>query len=75
MDRGATVCSCFGIGAKEIAAAAMRGCKTVAAIGEVLQAGTNCGSCRAEIRSIIDRHAPKPAEPEPAAERVLVASV
>ncbi len=53
-DKGATVCSCFGVGANEIAAAARRGCRTVAAIGETLQAGTNCGSCRAEIRTIID---------------------
>jgi assimilatory nitrate reductase catalytic subunit len=53
-DRGATVCSCFGIGANEIAGAVQRGCRTVAAIGETLQAGTNCGSCRAEIRTIIE---------------------
>ncbi len=53
-DKGATVCSCFGVGANEIAAAARRGCRTVAAIGEALQAGTNCGSCRAEIRTIIE---------------------
>jgi assimilatory nitrate reductase catalytic subunit len=55
VDRGAIVCSCFGVGAGEIAAAATRGCTTLAAIGETLQAGTNCGSCRAEIRTIIDR--------------------
>ncbi|MBN9246247.1 MAG: (2Fe-2S)-binding protein, partial [Hyphomicrobium sp.] len=54
VDKGATVCSCFGVGANEIAAAAHRGCRTVAAIGETLQAGTNCGSCRAEIRTIIE---------------------
>ncbi|MFA5956984.1 molybdopterin-dependent oxidoreductase [Hyphomicrobium sp.] len=53
-DKGATVCSCFSVGANEIAAAARRGCRTVAAIGETLQAGTNCGSCRAEIRTIIE---------------------
>ncbi len=53
-DKGATVCSCFGVGANEIAAAVRRGCGTVMAIGEALQAGTNCGSCRAEIRSIIE---------------------
>jgi assimilatory nitrate reductase catalytic subunit len=53
-DKGATVCSCFGVGANEIAAAARRGCRTVASVGEALQAGTNCGSCRAEIRTIIE---------------------
>jgi len=54
IDRGATVCACFGVGANEIAAAAARGCASVSAIGEALQAGTSCGSCRSEIRSIID---------------------
>ena len=54
IDRGATVCACFGVGANEIAAAVARGCTTVSAVGEALQAGTNCGSCRAEIRNIID---------------------
>ncbi|MBN9291915.1 MAG: molybdopterin-dependent oxidoreductase [Hyphomicrobium denitrificans] len=53
-DNGATVCSCFGVGANQIAAAVRRGCHSVAAIGEALQAGTNCGSCRAEIRTIIE---------------------
>jgi assimilatory nitrate reductase catalytic subunit len=53
-DKGATVCSCFGVGRNEIASAISRGCSTVAAIGEALQAGTNCGSCRAEIKTIID---------------------
>jgi len=54
VDRGATVCSCFGVGANDIAHAIARGCSTVAAIGVVTQAGTNCGSCRAEIRAILE---------------------
>jgi assimilatory nitrate reductase catalytic subunit len=53
-DKGATVCSCFSVGANEIASAARRGCRTVAEIGDALQAGTNCGSCRAEIKNIIE---------------------
>jgi assimilatory nitrate reductase catalytic subunit len=61
-DRGATVCSCFGVGANQIAAATRAGCATVAAIGEALQAGTNCGSCRGEIREIIDAHRLEAAE-------------
>ncbi len=56
IDRGATVCSCFGIGVNQIAAAVGQGCTTVAGIGETLRAGTNCGSCRAEIKRIIDAH-------------------
>jgi assimilatory nitrate reductase catalytic subunit len=62
LDRGATVCSCFGIGANEIAAAVTAGRTTVAAIGEALKAGTNCGSCRSEIRGIIDAHRLRAAE-------------
>ncbi|TPK58445.1 nitrate reductase [Mesorhizobium sp. B2-4-15] len=52
-DIGAIVCSCFGIGTNQIAAELEAGCSTVEAIGQVLKAGTNCGSCRAEIRAII----------------------
>ena len=72
VDRGAIVCSCFGIGASEIAAAAARGCTTVAAIGKALHAGTNCGSCRAEIRTIIDAN--RAPEPALATRRAAVAS-
>jgi assimilatory nitrate reductase catalytic subunit len=61
-DRGATVCSCFGIGAKQIAGAVLGGCCTVEAVGRALQAGTNCGSCRAEISGIIDAHRLQAAE-------------
>jgi assimilatory nitrate reductase catalytic subunit len=62
MDRGATICSCFGVGTNEIAAAVGRGCRTVDAIGERLHAGTNCGSCRGEIKKIIREHQPEAAE-------------
>ncbi|MER9557238.1 MULTISPECIES: molybdopterin-dependent oxidoreductase [unclassified Mesorhizobium] len=54
VDRGAIVCACFGVGANQIAEAVRGGCTSVAAIGAVLHAGTNCGSCRAEIKTIID---------------------
>ncbi|OCP03015.1 MULTISPECIES: nitrate reductase [unclassified Ensifer] len=53
-DPGATVCSCFGVGVNQIVAAVRGGCQSVEAVGKVLNAGTNCGSCRAEIRGIID---------------------
>ncbi|MGX5839269.1 nitrate reductase [Mesorhizobium sp. ArgA1] len=52
-DAGAIVCSCFGVGANQITTAAAAGCTTVDAIGGALKAGTNCGSCRAEIKAII----------------------
>ncbi|QCJ00018.1 nitrate reductase [Agrobacterium larrymoorei] len=53
-DPGATVCSCFSVGINQITAAIRDGCHTVEAVGKCLNAGTNCGSCRAEIRAIID---------------------
>ncbi|WP_246682300.1 nitrate reductase [Mesorhizobium sp. B3-2-1] len=52
-DAGATVCSCFNVGVNQITAAVSAGCTTVDAIGATLKAGTNCGSCRSEIRAII----------------------
>ncbi|WP_275785463.1 nitrate reductase [Pararhizobium gei] len=54
LDPGATVCSCFGIGVNQIAAAVTAGDCTVEAVGIRTNAGTNCGSCRTEIRGIID---------------------
>ncbi|TCU07824.1 nitrate reductase [Rhizobium sullae] len=53
-DPGATVCSCFSVGVNQIVAAVRGGCHSVEAVGKELNAGTNCGSCRAEIRGIID---------------------
>jgi assimilatory nitrate reductase catalytic subunit len=53
-DPGATVCACFGVGVNQIVAAVGGGCHSVEAIGKALDAGTNCGSCRAEIRGIVD---------------------
>ena len=61
-DRGATICSCFGVGANQIAVAVSEGCRSVEAIGQALNAGTNCGSCRGEIRQIIDAHRLQAAE-------------
>ncbi|GGD96607.1 nitrate reductase [Aureimonas endophytica] len=53
-DPGAIVCSCFKVGAKDIARAIAGGCDSVAAVGAATKAGTNCGSCRSEIKGIID---------------------
>ncbi|MEM6421343.1 MAG: (2Fe-2S)-binding protein, partial [Pseudomonadota bacterium] len=53
-DPGATVCSCFGVGAKTIARAIEeQGLADVAAVGRALSAGTNCGSCKPEIEVIL----------------------
>ena len=62
-DSGAIVCSCFSVGINTIAAAvAQQGCTSVEAVGACTKAGTNCGSCRAEIRGIIDAHRLQAAE-------------
>jgi assimilatory nitrate reductase catalytic subunit len=53
-DRGAIVCSCFEVGAAQIMEAVSTGrCCDVEQVGKTLGAGTNCGSCRPEIRKII----------------------
>ena len=51
---GRIVCSCFNVGVNQLASAVASGCDSVEAIGTALRAGTNCGSCRSEIRTIID---------------------
>ncbi|OYU48126.1 MAG: nitrate reductase [Rhizobiales bacterium PAR1] len=53
-DVGAILCACFQVGVNEISAAIRAGHATVEAIGVALKAGTNCGSCRSEIRRMVD---------------------
>lgn len=53
-DKGPIVCSCFNVGANEINAAIMSGCGSADAVGKATNAGTNCGSCRAEINGLIN---------------------
>lgn len=56
-DPGATVCACFSVGINTIATAiADKHCTTVDSIGQHTKAGTNCGSCRPEIRRILEAH-------------------
>ena len=44
------VCVCFSIGARAILAS---GGETVEDVGKITKAGTNCGSCRPEIRKLL----------------------
>jgi len=53
-DPGPIVCSCFSVGANQIRTAISEGCGSVSAVGEKLSAGTNCGSCKAEISELIN---------------------
>jgi assimilatory nitrate reductase catalytic subunit len=52
-DEGRIVCACMGVGANKIAAAVGAGAVSVEAVGQATRAGTNCGSCRSEIRELI----------------------
>jgi assimilatory nitrate reductase catalytic subunit len=54
-DPGAIVCSCLGVGVNQIVTAIRGGCHGVEAVSTETCAGTNCGSCRAEIKAIIER--------------------
>jgi len=53
-DPGPIVCSCFAVGRNPILAALAGGAGSVEAVGQATSAGTNCGSCRAEIQGLID---------------------
>jgi assimilatory nitrate reductase catalytic subunit len=52
-DRGAIVCACFDVGRNEILEAIAGGCANVVEVGAAVKAGTNCGSCRAEISKLV----------------------
>jgi len=43
----------MNVGVNDIRGAIGKGCYSVDAIGEATMAGTNCGSCQAEIRNIL----------------------
>ncbi|QCI64892.1 nitrate reductase [Phreatobacter stygius] len=53
-DAGPTICACFAIGLTAIKAAIAEGACDVDAVGRALKAGTNCGSCRPEIKKLIE---------------------
>ena len=51
---GKTICACFGVGLTTLhGAIAQRRLTSVAEIGAVLRAGTNCGSCIPELKAIL----------------------
>ena len=53
-DRGRTVCACFNVGYNTLVEAIRRhGLNSVEAIGALLQAGSNCGSCVPELRILL----------------------
>jgi assimilatory nitrate reductase catalytic subunit len=57
-DSGPVVCACFGVGLNVIRdAIGSKAAINVEAIGKVLRAGTNCGSCLPELKRIVHEHA------------------
>lgn len=52
-DAGATICACFNVGRNTLLAAVADGAHSVAALGEVTCAGTNCGSCKPELTALL----------------------
>ncbi|ADM10755.1 putative nitrate reductase, large subunit protein [Parvularcula bermudensis HTCC2503] len=53
-DPGPIVCSCLGVGANVIRRAMRDGASSLTQIGDRTGAGTNCGSCRPEIRKLME---------------------
>ena len=51
---GKVVCSCFGVRENTIKQAIAEGNNTVAGLGKALKCGTNCGSCKTELASLIE---------------------
>ncbi|HET8708188.1 MAG TPA: molybdopterin-dependent oxidoreductase, partial [Pseudomonadales bacterium] len=57
-DDGKTVCACFSVGQKKIERIIVeQNATTVDAIGKCCKAGTNCGSCVPEIKTILQNMA------------------
>lgn len=52
-DRGGEICACFGVSCASVEAAIVEGVATLDQVGAVTRAGTNCGSCRPEIRGLL----------------------
>ena len=61
-DHGAIICACFQVGVKQIIAAIEAGAASVEAIGAALKAGTNCGSCKSDIRTLLAKTPPSSGE-------------
>ncbi len=52
-DRGGEICACFGVSTSAVTAAIAKGATSLASLGAVTRAGTNCGSCRPELRALL----------------------
>jgi assimilatory nitrate reductase catalytic subunit len=52
-DRGGEICACFGVSTGAVTAAIAGGATSLDAIAGVTKAGSNCGSCRPELRALM----------------------
>ena len=52
-DCGRIVCACFGVGENELKKAIAAGAASVEALGLALKAGSNCGSCIPELKTLL----------------------
>jgi assimilatory nitrate reductase catalytic subunit len=52
-DTGRIVCACFGVGENALKQTIVDGADSVESLGIRLQAGTNCGSCIPELKSLL----------------------
>ena len=53
-EKGAIICACNSVGINEITTAIGQGCATLDEIGKATKAGITCGSCRAEMRIMLN---------------------
>ncbi len=51
---GRTICACFNVGINTLRSAIYSGAKNVVALGRCTAAGTNCGSCKSELQTLIN---------------------
>ena len=52
-ERGGEICACFGVSRSAIEGAITGGATMLEAVAAATQAGSNCGSCRPEIRQLL----------------------
>jgi len=56
-DAGRIVCACFGVGENDLKQAIVQGANSVEALGIKLKAGSNCGSCIPELKTLLGKAA------------------
>ena len=55
-DSSPLVCSCYEVSRDKIGDAITQGCRTIEELGQALKCGTNCGSCRPDVQTILNEY-------------------